>query len=643
MSDVVAIRHQDLTPDEIQRLLSQVAKMEREEEEGLEYIDDEDDDEQEVIKRNKTASQYYYRQHYLSIIQEEGDEEENNDSESRPVSEYNKHAIRKPPRTSNNNNDRKANARDSGDSQLSVDSINSILSDEASDAESYWTVASSSTADHKDPSRGAVAVSQALPVFCYHPQVAPQKTLEPLPPPSMTPVWIRQPPPPPHRQDCGDQLKPPPPPPRRRSSRPETPSSTSESVFRTESRCSNSDVASKDVSSKEDEEKMPDVVVDAARNEVKMETPIDNSEKEEEETNQPITNKDAKKSKSIFKFSSMRAKIKTAFAGKSNSKEQQQQENNSKSKSGRMQRMFEWGKKGSSEEESKDGSNLGRRVSATTSTLGRRKDRKSTDIDAEGTNNDKTNQRTSLRRSKSFDSYSVRRSHYSNVFNPHPTHSPTEIIQLKDKAEPQPHNLNDNKANILLPKTKDDISNTSTPKDPPRHEEERVIYEKRQKEAVVRESEKIENDSQSVPNRSRTNVKPPTTTKVKNSRQKFPTAKVTSDDLESIIAECEDYVSMAEEEEEDECDENKKKEVKKKIPPPTKPKPKCPSWMLDTARGSYYENRDVNVNTDHNNVVDKGLRQQDCPATIGEMIEQKVNLLFSYSLYRSVIIFIIFF
>ncbi len=64
VSDVVAIRHQDLTPDVIQRLLSQVAKMEREEEEGLEYIDDEDDDEQEVIKRNKTASQNYYRQQY---------------------------------------------------------------------------------------------------------------------------------------------------------------------------------------------------------------------------------------------------------------------------------------------------------------------------------------------------------------------------------------------------------------------------------------------------------------------------------------------------------------------------------------------------------------------------------------------------
>lgn len=112
----------------------------------LENISEDPDADQEAQKRQqKTANQYFYRHHYLSIIQEE---EENSDiggatpsssrASSRPGSIYGLRNLTgfKEPDSPKRSPKRKT---DSIGSELSMDSVNSILSDEGS-CKTYSTI-----------------------------------------------------------------------------------------------------------------------------------------------------------------------------------------------------------------------------------------------------------------------------------------------------------------------------------------------------------------------------------------------------------------------------------------------------------------------------------------------------------------------
>ena len=117
--------------------------------EFLENIDEDNLDQNgdQKSRNNKSANQYFYRHHYLSIIQEE---EENSDvgtpcssrASSRPGSIYgykslnafNAAAATRGSKESTPDSPKRSPKRktDSIGSELSVDSVNSILSDEGS-------------------------------------------------------------------------------------------------------------------------------------------------------------------------------------------------------------------------------------------------------------------------------------------------------------------------------------------------------------------------------------------------------------------------------------------------------------------------------------------------------------------------------
>merc|ERR1712029_411902 len=92
---------------------------------GMNMVDTNEDMEDVEKRPNKAANNYFYRHHYLSIIQEE---EENSElspcgsrNSSRPGSIYIPNSPKRSPKA----------VRDSLGSEFSVDSINSILSEES--------------------------------------------------------------------------------------------------------------------------------------------------------------------------------------------------------------------------------------------------------------------------------------------------------------------------------------------------------------------------------------------------------------------------------------------------------------------------------------------------------------------------------
>ena len=111
--------------------------------EFLENIDEDNLDQNgdQKSRNNKSANQYFYRHHYLSIIQEE---EENSDvgtpcssrASSRPGSIYgykSLNAFNKSKESTPDSPKRSPKRKtDSIGSELSMDSVNSILSDEGS-------------------------------------------------------------------------------------------------------------------------------------------------------------------------------------------------------------------------------------------------------------------------------------------------------------------------------------------------------------------------------------------------------------------------------------------------------------------------------------------------------------------------------